>query len=107
MKTAIQMVVSEYRKEWDLSLRAFAKVLSNGLPQDGISHQTIANWENGAHNPSFHLLVVMTVYCEDWRRNFAYDCLAATCPELYVPSTHIGRTALAIQALQNAKESEK
>ena len=108
MNNALPTIVSEYRTQQNLSLRAFAESITNGLPQDGISHQTVANWENGVHGPSFVLLMLMTKHFDDWHRDFALDCMAAIYPEYYDPATQIGRAALAGQALeQNTEEGEK
>lgn len=94
MTNAISIVVSEYRKQRELSLRAFADEISNGLPQDGVTYQSVSNWENGVHSPSFQLLVLMAMRFTDWRHDFAADCLAVINPEYYEPATIIGRRAL-------------
>ena len=90
-----QIIVSKYRKQRDLSLRAFAAELSEGLkPQDHVTYETIRNWENGVTEPNFQLLITLALTVRDWRGDFAFDILAAMKPDIYEPMTSIGKDAI-------------
>lgn len=94
-------VVRAYRDEQGLSLRDFAAQLSAELPQDGISYQSVRNWETGEHAPNYHLLVTLMMHSGGWQRDFAFDCLAAINPEYYKPAGRIGRVILEYQNENN------
>ena len=81
--SAIQQIVSTYRRKRNLPLRDFAAAI-------GVSHQSVANWEAGAHTPHPGVLLPLALRCGDWRREFAFDCLAAIQPEVYAPAGEIG-----------------
>jgi len=80
--------------EQGLSLRKFAKELSEGISYYKVSHQSISNWENGIHAPSFQMLIGMVIYSSGWRHDFALDCLSSIAPDLYEPAGAIGRKIL-------------
>jgi len=96
-----QHITREYRKQKNLSLRAFAEALSNGS-QD-ISHQTIKNWEDGATEPDFSFVMTLVMKTRDWRMDFAFDILAAMKPEIYEPMTSIGQDALKMATTEKEK----
>jgi DNA-binding XRE family transcriptional regulator len=93
-------VVKLYRLERELTLRKMADELSFGLPEQngGVSFQTISNWENGKHLPSKGILLALVMRTNDWRCDFAHDCLATMMPEFYQPATWIGRKALGMES---------
>ena len=79
-------IVKEYRQKQQLSLRDFAAALSDGQAGDGISYQSIRNWETGVYTPSIDLFMALAMKTGDWRRDFAFDCLAALRPDIYAPA---------------------
>jgi transcriptional regulator with XRE-family HTH domain len=94
MNNGLTKIVRSYRNEQGLSLREFAKELSEGISQDRVSHQSVHNWESGAHAPSYQMLVALALHGYGWRRDFAFDCLAAMKPDTYEPIGPIGRKIL-------------
>ena len=104
----IQLITRKYRSQRDLSLRDFAKKLSEDLVGgEKVSHQTIKNWEDGVHKPDFSFLVTMALTKRDWRGDFALDCLATIRPQIYEPMTSIGREALEKCSVLSETEKEK
>jgi transcriptional regulator with XRE-family HTH domain len=100
MNKPIQEIISKYRKQRNLSLRAFAKELSEGLKkEDKVTYQTIKNWEDGIHKPNFQFLMSLAMTVRDWRGDFAFDILAAMKPDIYEPMTSIGRDAISKDAI--------
>ncbi len=88
-------IVRAYRTQQGFSLRTFAHVLSSSTSGKGISHETIRNWEKGTHIPAYHTLLPLALLFGDWRRDFAFDALAALQPQLYTPMGEIGKMLLA------------
>lgn len=86
----IPEIVRKYRTKHDASLRAFADMLSGNAPQS-VTHQTVSNWENGVHPPSYMYLLSLALFNDDWRREFALECLAVVKPEYYAPDTNIAQ----------------
>ena len=82
-RNPLSQVTSSYRKKLDLTYRSFAEALNEHLVNTGISHQSIANWEKGITDPTTDFLLVCLVVHEDWRRQFAIDCLVAKLPEVF------------------------
>ena len=104
MINPIQQIVSTYRKQRGLSLRDFARELSEGLKEeDSVTYETIRNWERGEYRPNFGLLMTLVMTARDWRMNFAFDVLAAMRPEIYEPMTKIGRDALELATVEKEK----
>ena len=87
-------IVKAYRSSQGLSLRDFAVELSAGLPNDGVTYQSIHNWEIGEHGPKHQIMVILALHSSGWRRDFGFDCLAALQPEDYQPIGPIGRRIL-------------
>lgn len=84
-------IVKTYRTEQEATLRAFADSLSERAPQS-VTHQTVKNWEDGRHIPSASYLLSLALHHNDWRRDFAFDGLAALKPDLYQPVTRIAHS---------------
>lgn len=78
----ISEIVRKYRVRHDASLRAFADMLSGEGPQS-VTHQTIHNWENGTTIPSYFYLLSLALFNNDWRREFALECLAVMKPDYF------------------------
>lgn len=87
----IPQIVRKYRVQHDASLRAFADMLNDNAPQS-VTHQTIKNWEDGTHLPNYYYLLSLAIHNTDWRRDFAFDALAALKPDLYQPVTRIAHS---------------
>jgi transcriptional regulator with XRE-family HTH domain len=77
------LIAREYRKRMELTYRSFAEALTEHLVNTGISHTSIANWEKGINDPSTDFLLTCLVVHQDWRRQFAIDCLQAKLPEVF------------------------
>jgi transcriptional regulator with XRE-family HTH domain len=78
-------VTSEYRKRFELTYRAFAEALNEHLVNTGISHQSVMNWEKGITDPGTDFLLnCLVVYpMNDWRTQWAIDCLCAKLPVVF------------------------
>lgn len=79
----ISKIITEYRKRLDLTYRAFAEILTEHLVNTGISHTSVSYWEKGINDPSTDFLLTCLVVHEDWRRQFAIDCLCAKLPAVF------------------------
>jgi transcriptional regulator with XRE-family HTH domain len=106
MTTSIQKIVSSYRKQRNLSLREFARELSEGLnKEEQVTYETIRNWERGEYKPNFPLLMTLVMKTRDWRMDFGFDILSAMRPEFYEPMTQIGWDAK--KSIEQEQEKEK
>jgi len=102
IRRAVADIVYAYRQilgenGHPLSLREFAIALNKILVElgEGVSYQTIKNWEDRAHLPHPYYMIYITLQApNDWRRDFAQDILSALRPKLYEPATDIGQWAL-------------
>lgn len=102
IRRAVADIVYAYRqilgeRGYPISLREFATALNKILAElgEGISHQTVKNWEDRAHLPHPHYMIFIALKApNDWRRDFAQDILSALRPHLYQPATDIGEWAL-------------
>jgi len=72
-----------------MSVRAFAKALSDGLPDGQVSYASVHYWENGKNGIRYEYLMYLAEHTDDWRHEFALDCLAAR-TEFYSPLGEIG-----------------
>ena len=79
------MVTGKYRREKDLTYRAFADALGERVGNTTISHASVINWEKGITEPSTDFLLRCLVIrpVEDWRHQYAIDCLCAKLPEVF------------------------
>lgn len=91
--TPFQLILNEYMQKMELNARDFAQLLSENT-YASISHQTVYNWISGLYEPHYRTLILFTLKYRDWRREFAFDALAALTPELYSPVGEIGRRIL-------------
>lgn len=91
MSTLLQSVVKEYRKSRGLTLEQFGQALAENVKDQTFSKQVVKMWESGAVKPGFPFLMQAAIVYGDWRRDFAFDCLAAIYPEYYQPATTTGR----------------
>jgi len=73
-------IVRKYRNEQQLSLRKFAAQISENL-QKGISHQTIKDWEDGKYPGHVYFFLMVAMRYQDWRRDFAFECLYEIYPD--------------------------
>lgn len=102
IRRAVADIVYAYRqilgkRGYPLSLRHFALALNEILISqgEGVSHQTVKNWEDRAHLPRTHYMIYIALQSpQDWRRDFAQDILAALRPKFYKPATEVGVWAL-------------
>lgn len=91
MGTLLQRVVKEYRRQQRMSAEEFGRALAENIPGQTFSRQVIQYWESGKQTPGFPFLMSAAIKYGDWRRDFAFDCLAAIYPDYYQPATNIGR----------------
>jgi transcriptional regulator with XRE-family HTH domain len=83
MKTpTLADVVIRHRTQHDRSLRQFAQELNAGLINTGVTFATVRNWEQGEYPPRMDLLFECIATYDDWRAQFAADCLQAMYPDL-------------------------
>lgn len=77
-------VVIAYRTAQGLSLRAFAAALNEKLINTDVSHESVRRWEQAQDHdePDMRLLFECLATYEDWREEFARDCLWAMFPDL-------------------------
>lgn len=82
----VSQVITKYRlldsaTRNPMTLREMAEQLTKAVQQDGhnISHQTIANWEQGTYVPhrSTVLSLMNTTKVGDWRYDMAMELLKA------------------------------
>jgi len=81
---SISKIITHYRKNRELTLRAFAAQLSEKMPER-ISYQTIKNWEDGKFRPDYYKFLFMAETFVDWRRSMALEIVQALRPDLYNP----------------------
>lgn len=79
----VALVTGEFRRREGLSYRGFAEALGEHLVNTGISHQSAMNWEKGTTEPSTDFLLICLVVHEDWRVDWAIECLCAKLPEVF------------------------
>lgn len=81
-KPAVKEIVSRAFDLQGTSLRGFANILTESLPNIEITHATIINWKKGKTEPETDFLEAMLVAYDptDWRFDFALACLAAKSP---------------------------
>jgi transcriptional regulator with XRE-family HTH domain len=69
-------IVARYRQQRKLSLACFGGALCEKLPGVRQSRQAVQNWEAGRQAPNRLFLLAVRASYEDWRREFAAECLA-------------------------------
>jgi transcriptional regulator with XRE-family HTH domain len=79
----INKIVTKYRKEIDLTQEDFAESLCVKLPGVSLTKQAISNWERGAQTPDYMFLIAVLMAYNDWRYDFALECLAALRPSVW------------------------
>ena len=79
----LAIVASEYRKRRGMTYRAFAEALTEHLVNTSISHASVMNWEKGMTEPSTDFLLTCLVVHNDWRAEWAIDCLCAKLPAVF------------------------
>lgn len=84
MEQTFQNVVRDYRTLTGLSVRNFAKALTEKLVNASMSGNTIHQWENDPNRePDLYFFFDCFVIYTDWRRNFAVDALKALMPHVF------------------------
>ena len=84
MSIGIGEIVTSYLVRSKLTLRAFADKLTEGLSNNSLTHATIINWRDGKTEPETDFLLECAVVYDDWRRDFAADCLKTKLPGVFV-----------------------
>ena len=77
------IVTAAYRKRLDLTYRAFADAMNAHLVNTSVTHASVINWEKGMTDPNTDFLLTCLVVHQDWRRQWAMDCLCAKLPEVF------------------------
>jgi hypothetical protein len=77
------LITRAYRGKYGTTYRAFAEALNEHLVNSHISHASVANWEKGITDPETDFLLVCLVVHDDWRAEWAIDCLCAKLPEVF------------------------
>jgi len=79
----ISQITRTYRKTQQLTLDCFGAALVEELPDYSFTRQAVNAWESGRTKPDFEFLMKATFKYQDWRRDWAYECLAARSPDLF------------------------
>ena len=79
----IDQIIKKYRKETSLTQDAFAESLCVKLPGVSLTKQAISNWERGAQTPDYMFLIAVLMAYNDWRYDFALDCLQVLRPSVW------------------------
>ena len=79
----ISRITRNYRKSQKLTLDCFGAALVEELPEYSFSRQAINQWESGRTKPDFKFLVKATFKYQDWRRDWAYECLSQISPDVF------------------------
>lgn len=84
MELNFQEVVKEYRRQTGLSVRDFAKSLTEKLVNISLSGETVSKWENDPNRaPDLYLFCNCITTYTDWRMRFGVDCLKAIMPHVF------------------------
>lgn len=76
-------ITQKYRKDRNLSLRAFAEAINERLINTDVSFSAISRWENKHYEPELSLLFeCIATYRGDWRAHWAADNIHAMYPDL-------------------------
>jgi hypothetical protein len=77
-------VVKQHRETMNLSMRAFADALNQKLVNTGVTYTTVSRWEDekSPYEPDMRLLFECIATYQDWRAQFAVDCLRSMWPDL-------------------------
>lgn len=81
--TDLASVTRNYRKLNSLSQEEFGAALAEQLPEYSFTKQAVSQWEKGKNKPDFEFLVLSAMRYSDWRRDWAFECLAALRPEVF------------------------
>ncbi len=76
-------VVKKYRNYTNLTQEDFAESLCVKLPGVSLTKQAISNWERGAQTPDYMFLIAVLMAYNDWRYDFALDCLQVLRPSVW------------------------
>lgn len=89
----IPQIVKCYRAEHNLTQTELANGLAVAIGKK-LSKASISYWENGISRPNHITLLKVARRCNDWRKEFALDILAALEPGVYEPAGEIGREVI-------------
>jgi len=76
-------LVKNYRTQKDLTQEGFAQELCERLGGISLTRQAISNWERGTQTPDYMFLVAVLMAYDDWRHDFADECLQVLRPEVW------------------------
>lgn len=81
----VAIVTANYRKEHQLTYRAFADLLNSHLVNTSVTYASVMNWEKGITEPGTDFLLnCLVIYApKDWRAQFAIDALVAKLPAIF------------------------
>jgi len=79
----ISNVITAYRQSKEMTYRSFADALNEHLVNTSVTFMSISNWEKGMTDPNTDFLLTCLVVHQDWRRQWAIDCLCAKLPEVF------------------------
>jgi len=89
MANTIPEIVKKYRETQRKTLREFAEAITECCGE-GVTYQSVHNWENGVTNPNKWLLCRMILKCSgDWRYEFASDCLSVLDPKVFAELSEV------------------
>jgi hypothetical protein len=76
MKT-IGKITQAVRMKQKLSRQSFRLALAEKVAGSSLTRQRVAHWEQAKAHPDLRLLLAMVLLYEDWRQEWALDCLGA------------------------------
>lgn len=84
--TEIYQVTKAYRTAQRLSLREFAEALNKKLINTSVTYGTVNRWEQEKNysEPEMRLLFECLATYEDWRAEWARDCLKSMWHDLFL-----------------------
>lgn len=83
MEERVSEVVRQYQQALGITLEQMAEKLTESIEWE-LTRQAIHSWRRGTSEPKTDLLLQVLVTYEDWRQDFARDCLRAKNPIIFV-----------------------
>jgi transcriptional regulator with XRE-family HTH domain len=77
------LVTARVRNEQGLTYRDMADALNEHLVNTSVTHATAMNWEKGKTDPNTDFLLTCLIVHNDWRADWAIECLCAKLPAVF------------------------
>jgi transcriptional regulator with XRE-family HTH domain len=79
----VSKITGDHRKFQGMTYRAFAEALTEHLVNTSVTHATAMNWEKGKTDPNTDFLLTCLIVHNDWRADWAIECLCAKLPAVF------------------------